>query len=293
MRVLILGSTGMLGHDCKHVLDQEHEVIAPSKKEMDIISWDAAINTLETTMPDVVVNCAGFNDIDEAEAEDLMVRKINVEGPRNLAQCSARFECKLVHISCDHVFDGVKAMPQPYFEDDSPNPVSAYGRGKMESENAVRENSPNYIIVRTSWLYGLKGHNFVRSVISRARDEGRILKAADDRYGSPTWTFRLAHQICGLIAADARGTYHATSEGYCTRFEWARHIVKHLGLNASVEPCRTDETGITARRPLNCLLENRLLKKQGVSVMRDWRQDLDEFLEQNGETLIEEDSQGK
>jgi dTDP-4-dehydrorhamnose reductase len=289
MKILVLGCTGMLGKECKEVLGQDHEVITPDKKDLDIISWDGVIENLQEVLPDVVLNCAGFTDVDACETEDFKVRKINVEGPRNLAQCSARFECKFIHISSDYVFDGQKPFPQPYFEDDAPNPLSAYGKSKMESEKAVRENAPNYIIVRTAWLYGIHGNNFIKSIVKQAaKKKPKVLKVVDDQFGSPTWTYRLALQIKELLHHDGKGTYHATSEGYCSRLECAEFIIKKLGLKAKVEPCSMKDLPDAAKRPYNCLLENRLLKKQGLSVMPDWKEDLDTFLEKFGEGLIKE-----
>ncbi len=287
MKILILGSTGMLGRECKALLSQDHEVIAPDKKEMDIVSWDGVIENLEKHLPDVVLNCAGFTDVDACEKESFAVRKINVEGPRNLAQCSARFECKVVHISTDYVFDGHKTIPQPYFEDDAPNPLSAYGKSKMESETAVRENSPNYVILRTGWLYGINGSNFIRSIVNQAiQKKPRVLKVANDQFGSPTWAYQLAVQIGVLLNNGGRGTYHATAEGYCNRFEFAKYILKKLGLKTSLEPCSMRDFREIARRPVNCILENRLLKKYGINVMQDWKEDLDIFLDKFGKELI-------
>ncbi len=289
MKILILGSTGMLGSECKEVLSERHEVIAPTKEELDIISWDGVIETLQEVSPDVVLNCAGFTDVDACETEDFAVRKINVEGPRNLAQCSARFDCKLVHISSDYVFDGKKMMPQPYFEDDTPNPLSAYGKSKMESETAVRENSPNYIIIRSAWMYGVNGKNFVKSIVTQAlQKESKVLRVVNDQFGSPTWAYRLALQIRELLEKDSVGTYHATAEGYCSRFEYAKHILDKLGIKASIESCSLKDFQDSARRPANCLLENRLLKKQGISVMHGWKKDLSAFLNKFGEKLIKE-----
>lgn len=289
MKILILGSTGMLGSECKAVFSQDHEVVTPDKKEMDIVSWDGVIENLQAVSPDVVLNCAGFTDVDACETEHFVVRKINIEGPRNLAQCAARFECKLVHISSDYIFDGQKLQPQPYFEDDTPNPLSAYGKSKTESETAVRENSPNYIIMRTGWLYGVKGKNFVKSIVTQAaKKKGKILKVANDQVGSPTWSYRVALQIKKLLEVDGRGTYHATAEDYCSRFECAEYIVKKLGLKASIEACRMKNFKGAAKRPANCILENRLLKKQAINVMLNWKEDLETFLEKFGEDLIKE-----
>jgi dTDP-4-dehydrorhamnose reductase len=288
MKILILGSTGMLGSECKEVLNREHEVIAPDKKELDIISWDMVIQSLQEISPDVVLNCVGYTDVDACETEDFKVRKINIEGPRNLAQGSARFECKLVHISSDYVFDGQKMIPQPYFEDDPANPLSAYGKSKMESETAVRENSPNHVIVRTAWLYGINGSNFIKSIVSQGVQGREVIRVADDQFGSPTWANRVAFQIRELLHHNTRGTYHATAEGYCTRFECAKYVLNKLGLKTSIEPCSMKDYGGLAIRPANCLLENRLLKNQGINIMHHWKEDLDAFLKKYGEALLKE-----
>ncbi len=288
MKVLILGSTGRLGSECKEVLAQEHEIITPGKRKLDIISWDGVIECLEEVSPDVVLNCAGFTNIEACETEEFAVRKINIEGPRNLAQCSARFECVLVHISCGHVFDGQKMMPQPYFEDDTVNPLSAYGKSKMESEVAVRGNAPDYIIVRSGWLYGIKGSNFLKSVLGQAlQKKSKPIRVAADQYGSPTWTRRLAFQVKELIEKGAKGTYHVTSEGYCSRFEYAKYVLDKLGIKATLEPCNLQDLG-GPKTPANCLLENRLAKKQGISIMPNWNEDLDSFLGEFGNELIKE-----
>ncbi len=287
MKILILGGSGMLGSDCKQVLGKEHQVYAPSSEELDIISWDRVIEALQEISPQVVINCAAFTDVDACETEAFRVRKVNVEGPRNLAQGCARFECKFIHISSDYVFDGRKPLPQPYFEDDPPNPLSAYGKSKAESEVAVRDNSPNYIIIRTGWLYGARGDNFVKAVIRRAV-QGAVLRIAQDQYGAPTWTYRLAQQIKALLAYDGRGTYHATAEGICSRLEYARHILEKMGLKATIEPCSIRDLEQAAQRPANCILENRLLKKQGIHLMQPWQADLDMFLKRYGREIMKE-----
>jgi len=291
MKILIVGGTGMLGSECRKVLSQDFKVIAPARSGLDMISWDRVIENLQEISPDVVLNCAAFTDVDGCETETFLTRKTNVEGPRNLAQGAARFRSKLVHISSDYVFDGYKPVPQPYFEDDSEKPLSAYGKSKAESEKAVRENSPSYIIIRTGWLYGMGGRNFIKSILSAAVAKSRkVVKVVDDQFGSPTWTYRLAEQIRLLIERKGRGTYHATAEGYCSRFEYATFILDKLGIKAPIEPCATEEYPTPATRPANSILENRLLKKQGINVMKDWKEDLNEFLEAFGEELIREAS---
>lgn len=288
MKILLLGGSGMLGSDCKEVLSKEYSVIAPDRKELDIISWDVVIENLLKLSPDVIINCAGFTDVNACETEDFAVRKINVEGPRNLAQGSARFNCRLVHISSDYVFSGLKPFPQPYFEDDPVEPISAYGKSKVESEVAVRENAPNYIIVRSSWLYGINRNNFIKSIlINVLKKKQKSLKIVDDQFGSPTWTYRLALQIKELLKSDAKGTFHATSEGYCSRLEYAKYLLETLNIKVQIEACKLRDYPQAARRPSNCILENRLLKKRGLSIMQDWRKDIDSFLEQYGKDLVE------
>jgi len=286
MKILIPGSSGLLGSECKLVLSKDHEIIAPTKNEMDIISWDGVVETFQKTNPDIVINCAAFTDIEACETEPFLVQKINIEGPRNLAQCSARYQSRFIHISSDFVFDGQKLIPQPYFEDDPPNPLSAYAVSKMESEKAVRHNVPFYSIVRTGWLYGINGRCFVKSIVKRAIERSGDIYVADDQFGSPTWARRLAYQIKDLINPDARGIYHTTAEGYCSRFEYAEYIIKKLSLTAVIRPISMKSLNKKAVRPLNCLLENRVLKNQGICIMRNWKDDLDTFLEKYGDTII-------
>jgi len=287
MRILLIGSTGMLGSDCREVLSGDYEIIAPDRKELDIISWDQVIETLQEVSPDIVLNCAGFSNVDACETEPFKVRKVNVEGPRNLAQGAARFKCKLVHISTDYVFNGKKNIPQPYFEDDATDPLSAYGKSKMDSEVGVRENAPNYAIVRTSWLYGRNGANFIHSLLTNALGKKmKSLKIINDQFGSPTWTYSVALQIKELLKRDAKGTFHATSEGYCTWFKFAKTIFKKLKLKVSLEPVSLADYPHVAKRPVNCILENRLLKKQGLNLIPEWEKDIKAYLSKFGPDLV-------
>lgn len=296
MKILLLGSKGMLGSDCMSVLGQNYDILSPDKKELDIVSWDKVIDRMHHMHPEIVLNCAAITDMDvcEESKQSFMVKKVNVEGPRNIAQASARYDCKVVHISSDKVFNGEKAVPQPYFEDDTMDPLSVYGRSKMDSETAVRENASDYMIVRSGWLYGAEGENFVKSLLSDVfgKKKSRKLKVAKDQFGSPTWSYRLAQQIQELIRADGKGTFHATAEGYCSRLEYARFIVKKLGLKVSLEPCSLSECRRKAKRPVNGILENRVLKKQGINLMSAWKEDLDLFLDKFGDDLIKQAKAG-
>jgi len=292
MKILLLGSKGMLGSDCRTVLSENYEILSPDKKELDIVSWDKVIDRMHHLHPEIVLNCAAVTDLDmcEESRHSYMVKKVNVEGPRNIAQASARYDCKVIQISSDQVFDGEKAVPQPYFEDDTLDPLSAYGRSKMESEIAVRENAPDYMIIRTGWLYGMEGDNFVKTLLASVlgKKKSKKVKVVEDQFGSPTWSYRVAQQIQELIHADGKGTYHATAEGYCSRLEYARFILDKLNLKASLEPCSLAECRKKAKRPSNCILENRILKKYEINLLPDWKEDLDLFLDQFGEDLIKQ-----
>jgi dTDP-4-dehydrorhamnose reductase len=193
----------------------------------------------------------------------------------------------LVHISTDYVFNGRKNVPQPYFEDDATDPLSAYGKSKMDSEVGVRENAPDYIIVRTSWLYGRNGANFIHSLLTNALGKKvKPLKIINDQFGSPTWTHSVALQIKELLERDAKGTFHATSEGYCTWLDFAKMIFKKLKIKTPLESMRLADYPHVAKRPVNCILENRLLKKQGLNLMPDWDKDVKAYLSKFGSELV-------
>lgn len=287
MKILLLGSTGMLGSECKAALSKDHEVIAPDRKELDIVRWDVVIQALDEISPDVVLNCAASSSAHADNPQQPGDLRIDVEGPRNLAQGCSRFNARMIHISSSLVFNGQKVIPQPYFEDDDPRPLSSYGKTKLESEIAVQENSPQYVIVRTGWLYSNGYMDFVDTILSQVLGNTEIPKFAYDEAGSPTWTYRLALQIKKLIGHGAQGIYHATAEGYCSKYECAKYIVDTLGMEASIGRCGIKELPGGEITPPNSVLENRRLKKQGIHVMRGWKEDLSAFLESYGSRLIQ------
>jgi dTDP-4-dehydrorhamnose reductase len=287
MRILLTGAKGQLGSECKEVMKSHYEIIDTDLEEFDITSWDNVILTISQVSPDIILNCAAFTNVDECERKKGESERINVEGPRNLAQGAARYEKVIVHISSDFVFDGRKRLPQPYFEDDPMNPLSFYGLTKMESELAVKQNAPRYILIRTGWLYSIRGDNFIKRILLRAmqKDQGP-LRVVNDQFGSPTWSFRLAQQVKLLIDKGKEGVYHATSEGYCSRYEWVQYVLERMDINIPIVPCTSDEYPTPAKRPRNSILENRQLKMEGLNIMPSWQRDLDAFLDAYGETLV-------
>ncbi|MCI5159741.1 MAG: dTDP-4-dehydrorhamnose reductase, partial [Candidatus Electrothrix sp. AUS1_2] len=182
---------------------------------------------------------------------------------------------------------GKKPVPEPYTEQDPVGPLSAYGRSKLAGEQAVAERMDDFLILRTSWLYGMGGNNFLKTMLRLAMaDPERTIRVVDDQYGSLTWTMTLARQIRQLLSSELKGIVHATAEGAGTWYAGAKYFLESMGVDFSLEPCTTAEYPTPARRPANSILENSFLKKQGVNLMQDWHQDIDAFVAQYRDELM-------
>jgi len=287
MKILLTGKGGLLAHDCLEVLGGDHEVLALGREDLDIADPDRVAEAVSRWRPQVIINCAAFTQVDLCETAHEEAVRGNLTGPENLAVSAARYEALLVHVSTDYVFDGRKPLPHPYLEDDVPNPLSWYGRTKLEGEQAIREVADRYIIVRTAWLYGRGGPNFLTKILKTALSpQVPELRVVNDQFGSPTWSYRLAQQLARLVEAGAQGLYHASAEGYCTWFDLARRFLDRLGLDKPVSPCPTSDYPTPAVRPRNSILENQRLKKEGLNLMRPWEEDLDEFVDRFREELL-------
>ena len=239
--------------------------------------------------PDVVINCAAYTKVDECERERELAWTVNVDGPGHLAVTTKKYGGRLIHISTDYVFDGAKDVPESYTEEDAPHPLSYYGKSKLEGEKAIRYAADDYMILRTAWMYGLTGQNFLKTMLRLAVEApGREIKVVNDQFGSPTWSYRLAMQLDKLIEVNGQGTYHATAEGCCTWYELACYFLEKMGVPHSLVPCTTEEYPTIAQRPKNSTLENRRLKEGGINVMVHWQTDLDQFVSTFGRRLIEE-----
>lgn len=289
MKILITGGSGQLGQDCRQILRRDNRVVSLGSSELDITRQDAVHQIVSELMPEIILNCAAFNRVDECESRKSLAQRVNVEGPRNLANTARKTGAKLIHISSDYVFDGTKPVPESYIEADLPNPISFYGETKWAGEKAVREGSDNHMIVRTAWLYGLGGQNFLKTILRLVSgDPKREFKVVNDQFGSPTWSYRLGLQVEQLINADGRGTYHATSEEYCTWYELAVEFLEKMGVSHCIVPCTSEDYPRPARRPLNSILENHRLKTAGLNRMKPWKADLAEFISRSGKRLISE-----
>jgi dTDP-4-dehydrorhamnose reductase len=279
LRVLITGSSGQLGKAVVEVFFKSGMDVYPiPHSRLDITSRQKVEEIIRAYLPETVINCSAFTDVDLCEKERDRAYMVNAIGPKNLAILSERYNIHLIHISTDYVFDGEK--DSPYTEFDSPNPVNIYGKSKLEGEYFVERFSKRYTIVRTSWLYG-DGNNFVRKIVERAKKEN-IVKVVDDQFGSPTYTYDVARALLSIAKGEFYGIYHCANKGVASRFEEARFIVETLGLNAEVIPVKSKDFPTLARRPRYTPLENYLLELEGIFYMRDWRSAMEEFLKGEG-----------
>lgn len=268
MRVLITGAGGMLGTDATALLrDRGHDVLALDRSGLDVTdpeAVDAAVHDVE-----VVLNCAAWTSVDDAEGQEAAAFSLNAVAPQLLARASARSGAAIVHVSTDYVFDG--AQDQPYDEDAPLDPRSAYGRTKAAGEWAVRAANPRHWVVRTAWLYGAAGQCFPKTIarLAAERDE---LSVVADQVGQPTWTADVAGLVETLIATQAPyGTYHATSSGAASWYELAAAVVASAGAGTRVVPTTSDRFPRPAPRPAWSVLAHGRLVEAGIEPIGDWR----------------------
>ncbi|MFZ0482551.1 MAG: dTDP-4-dehydrorhamnose reductase [Desulfobacterales bacterium] len=289
MKIMITGDKGQLGTDCTKVLGKTHEVLGVDIDEVDITQLPDIESLVQQFRPNIIVNCAAYTRVDDCEIEKELAWKANVTGAENLAKCVDKYGDRLIHISTDYVFDGRKKVPEPYVETDKTNPISSYGRSKLEGEKAVQKATNRFIILRTAWLYGIRGHNFLKTMLKISlRSSDNKIKVVNDQFGSPTWSYRLALQIERLVETNAQGVFHATAKGYCTWYELAVYFLKKMDVPHTIIPCTTEEYPMPAPRPMNSILENRNLTEKGLNIMADWKSDVDEFVLNFREVLLKE-----
>jgi dTDP-4-dehydrorhamnose reductase len=289
MKIMITGAKGQLGADCDRFFRKRHEVMALARDEMDITNVPDVDTRIKQFLPDVIINCAAYTQVDKCETEKDDAWKVNVAGAENLAECTEKYGSRLIHVSTDYVFDGRKNVPEPYVETDETNPVSYYGKTKLAGERAIKSATDRFIIVRTAWLYGISGHNFLKTMLKLSyKGSDNNIKVVNDQFGSPTWTHRLALQIERLIETNYRGIFHATAEGFCTWYELADYFLKRMDVPYTMIPCTTLEYPTPAARPMNSILENRNLKDKGLNIMAHWETDIDEFVLNFHKVLIKE-----
>ncbi|GGG01048.1 NAD(P)-dependent oxidoreductase [Paenibacillus albidus] len=282
MKVLVTGAAGQLGQDVVLLLQKHgHEVLGCDRREMDITNLEQCTQVVGEFAPDTVVHCAAHTAVDAAESDVDTAYLINAVGSRNVALAAEKAGAKLVYISTDYVFDGMGT--QPYHEYDNTDPQSIYGKSKRAGEVLVQSLSSKFFIVRTSWVYGKYGNNFVKTMLKLGQEKP-LLQVVDDQKGSPTYTVDLARFLLELIQTEKYGVYHASNSNSCTWFEFTQAIFAEaediLGLKftATLEPCATEQFPRPAPRPRNSVMEHLAIRTNGFADIRDWREGLRDFL---------------
>jgi len=290
LKVLITGISGMLGVDLYQALREEHEVIgldtrdfpctpSPPVNKVDITELEGIKDLFSRLAPHFVIHSAAYTDVDGCEKDADKAYKVNALGTRNVALVCQKLDIPLLYMSTDFVFKGDKEAP--YSEFDEPDPINIYGRSKLAGENYLIFFLSKYFIVRTSWLYGRWGKNFVATILKLAQEKS-LLKVVDDQVGSPTCTKDLSQQIKRLVATELYGIYHITNLGRCSWYEFAQEILKLAGIKGTkVIPITSEELARSAARPKFSVLENYCLRLSLGNGMREWTEALKEYMEKN------------
>ncbi|MCC7300921.1 MAG: dTDP-4-dehydrorhamnose reductase [Verrucomicrobia bacterium] len=287
MTLLVSGCQGQLGTDCA-VLFAGHHVIGVDLPDFDITNRMLVVNSLDRVRPDIIINCSAYTAVDACET-DSNCWKVNADGSKNLAEWATANGAFLVQVSTDYVFAGNKPLFERYSEQDEPAPVSEYGKSKLAGERAVLESGANAAILRTAWLYGASGKNFLKTMLRLAmQNPEKEIRVVNDQFGSPTWSHTLARQIAAVVEAQAAGVFHATSEGCCSWFDLASRFLSLMDVPHRIAPCTTAEYPTPARRPVNSILENAALKKKGINLFESWEMELERFVAQHRADLIAE-----
>ncbi|MDP9377454.1 MAG: dTDP-4-dehydrorhamnose reductase [Actinomycetota bacterium] len=274
MRVLITGAEGMLGHDLSRaVRGGEHEVVELDRTQLDVTEGARTREVIAEARPDVVINCAAWTDVDGAEASEAEATAVNGDGAGNVAAAAYGAGAFVVQVSTDYVFDG--RADSPYSERAETNPLSAYGRSKLAGEHAVRKAAPEaHAIVRTSWLFGVAGPNFVATML-RLGAERHEVTVVSDQIGRPTYTGHLAAALVAIAEQRPIGVLHVAGEGSCSWFDLAVATFERAGVDCAVRPGSTAELGRPAPRPLYSVLG---LTRPETPALAPWQEGLDEYL---------------
>ncbi|MFH1540651.1 MAG: dTDP-4-dehydrorhamnose reductase [Elusimicrobiota bacterium] len=290
MKILITGCSGMLGTDLCEVLIGENEIHGVDTKQptchsslitchlLDITDFRKTYKTITKINPEIIIHTAAWTDVDGAQKNPKDAYRLNVLGTRNIALSCQRFDTALVYISSDYIFDGEKK--EPYIEFDRPNPLSVYGKSKYYGELVVQQLLNKFFIVRSSWLYGINGKNFVKTIMNLAQVK-KELKVVNDQIGCPTYTKDLAKAINVLLTAGLYGIHHITNSESCSWYEFAKEIVKLSGSGCKVLPTTTEEFNSLAKRPKNSVLKNFMWELNGFEPLRSWQEALLDYLKDN------------
>ncbi|HHY26995.1 MAG TPA: dTDP-4-dehydrorhamnose reductase [Desulfitobacterium dehalogenans] len=276
MRVFVTGASGQLGHYvCRELEMRNIDYLGTSSKELDITDGAAVRLMLMDYYPDVVIHCAAYTKVDEAETERDRAFAVNAQGTLHIAKACRSINAKLLYISTDYVFSG---MGEQFFKtDDAAEPVNVYGASKLAGELAVKEALQDYFILRTSWLFGERRNNFVSTMLLLSERQN-VVSVVNDQVGSPTYAADLASLLCDMSTSNRYGIYHATNQGICTRAEFAKEIFHLTNRNIEVRTIKTADYPSPAKRPLNSRLDQSGLCRAGFKPLPPWQDALARYL---------------
>lgn len=279
-KVLVTGAKGQLGMDLVQALKQKgYEVHGFGRDVLDITQFEDVSQVLHKICPNVVIHAAAYTNVDLAESEPDRAYDVNAYGTRNIAVVAEQIGAKLVYVSTDYVFDGTS--PDPYHEFSATGPIGIYGKSKLAGELFVRDHHSRFFIVRTSWVFGRQGKNFVKTMLNLAKDKN-ILSVVSDQVGGPTYTVDLVQCILNIMASEKYGIYHVSNSGRCSWYEFAKEIFEQADIDIQVLPVTTKEFRRPAPRPKNSLFDHMALRLNGFSELRYWKEALVAFLQELG-----------
>ncbi|NLJ19428.1 MAG: dTDP-4-dehydrorhamnose reductase [Globicatella sulfidifaciens] len=276
LKFMVTGANGQLGHDVVLKLKEMNiDVVPPGRDEFDLTNREQIQRYIIEEKPDVIIHCAAYTAVDKAEDERDLCYSVNVEGTRAVAEAAKKINSKVVYISTDYVFDG--SGQEPHSEEKETHPINYYGFTKEQGEKIVRELIDRHFIVRTSWVYGSNGNNFVKTMIELAKTRNDI-NVVSDQIGAPTYTKDLAEFIVSLVLKNKYGTYHGVNEGYCSWYEFAKVIFNESGIKVKVNPISTEQYLTKAKRPFNSRLMKENTDIAGIKRLPQWEDALSRFL---------------
>lgn len=301
MRVLVTGVNGQLGYDVVKELNQRnHEPVGVGKGQMDLTDFSQIKECIEKVKPNAIIHCAAYTSVDEAEDNEDLCRRVNALAVKGIANCAKQLDIPMIYISTDYVFNGRKSVIFDsksenlyidynnieidkykyieYKEDDIPDPINVYGKTKLEGENYVKDIlKDKFYIVRISWVFGQNGNNFIDTMLKLSKNRNE-LNIIDDQVGSPTYTKDLSRLLVDMVETDKYGIYHATNQGVCSWYDFAKEIFRVANVDIKLNPITTDQYKTKAKRPLNSKLDQGKLVKNGFKPLGKWQDAVKDYL---------------
>lgn len=280
MKILVTGTTGQLGFDVvRELKERNFDVIGVSSSEMDITDKNKVREVIKNISPDAVIHCAAYTAVDKAEEDVEKCMVVNAKGTEYISSICHELGIKMMYFSTDYVFNGEGT--KPWSVDDEINPLNLYGDSKYQGEIAVKNNLEKYFILRISWVFGINGKNFVKTMINLSKNHSQI-SVVNDQIGSPTYTRDLAKLVADMIVTDKYGVYHVTNEGTCSWYDFAVEIFKRSNIDVNVIPIDSSEFPTVAKRPKNSRMDKSKLDENGFSRLPKWQDALQRYLKELG-----------